>query len=73
MDFQLGKVTIKLSVKSEILMMIFPVGDHVVSIHAELFRVGGNNAINISTDIYQKNDVLAAGKVKREMEEMGDA
>lgn len=71
MEFQIGKILVKLSIKQEILMVVFPVSDHVVSIKTELFRVGGSNSVNISIDAYKNDDGLATEKVERELRDMG--
>ena len=70
MQFQMGKVLIKVSLLQEVVMVVFPVSDHVVSLRGELFRLGGNNSITAGVDVYQKNDVVSSAKVSRELGEL---
>lgn len=69
MEFTMGKALVKVSFSKEKLMIIFPIGDHVVSVSGELFRTTDSpNSMNFNMDIYQKDDLLATGKVQRELE-----
>ena len=72
MEFQLGSMFVKISVKNEVLVIVFPVSDHMVAIKAELFRQNEKPSVNIDTDIYHKDDILAVGKVEREIQEVSN-
>lgn len=64
-NFQIGNLSIKASMKG-ILILVFPIGDHMVAVNSEAFFAtnNSNRSISIETEIYHKNDPFVTSKVQ---------
>lgn len=65
-NFQLGKLSIKAS-RNGILIVVFPVGEHVIAVQAEAFEkvLDMPSSISAKIEIYHKDDHVVTGKVQR--------
>lgn len=68
MDFQIGQTFIK-SMKGGRLVIVVPIGGHVIATRIEIFEIAPHNSIQAIVEIYNKEDIVVVDKVQRWMKE----
>ena len=70
MHFQIGQMYIQASVDEQLIVVV-PIGEHVIAAKVELFRLDHHNSIKVDTNIYHKTDAVVTDVVQRWCREAG--
>ena len=68
MNFKIGQMNIKVS-KQEWIVITVPIGEQMLAIKAELFRMTEHSSVSVNVEIYNRDDITVVGKILRWMEE----
>ncbi len=69
MKFQLGKTVLFVNRNQEALI-VMPIAGVMVAVKIELFMVADHNSVNVQSDIYEPDDLLAIGHVQNWIKEI---
>lgn len=64
MNFNIGQMFVQ-ATTNEDLIIVLPIGDHVIATRIELYRLNGKNSVRTEIELYHREDATVTNNVQR--------